>query len=620
VLALDGLDPQTIDLLLSEGKLPTFAKLRTGGAYGRLTSAKPLLSPVVWTTVATGKTPDHHGIGHFLAVNEQTGEQLPVTSTMRRVKAVWNILSDANRSVSVVGWWATWPPEHVRGVMVSDHLAYHFLHQSGVSNPAEADTVFPREAATRFASCATQPEALPPAAVAPYLDVSPQDVSRPFDFDDPVSHFKWALSAAETYRCVGLELWKGDRPSALMVYIEAVDSVSHLFGHLFRAQGLEGELRAQQARYGRAVEAMYAYIDRVVGDYVAAMDRDTTLVVLSDHGFELGALQADPSKTRDMRRVSEEYHRMDGILYLYGRGVNSRSRLQDATILDVAPTLLALQNVPPARDMPGRVLSEALTVEQPARVATYETAAPGSSATASRDARVDRETLERLRSLGYITASSPSGDRNLAGIHFEAGRYEEAARAYEALIRSNPRDGGLRASLAGTLGALGRYDAALEQLSMAIKLDPLNVEAYHNRAVIHERTGDVAAAVADYENALRYNPKYEPSRKALSRLGVKGDLNTPRTDAEARALQLATEASEAARRASYADAMRKLDAAVAIAPDYALLYQYRSNVAYLMGDIPSAVAALKKGLEIDPGNALFRENLERLQQQPTAPR
>ena len=51
------------------------------------------------------------------------------------------------------------------------------------------------------------------------------------------------------------------------------------------------------------------------------MDDRTTLIVLSDHGFSLGELPDDPSMTRDLRRVSERYHRIDGILYLYGRDV-----------------------------------------------------------------------------------------------------------------------------------------------------------------------------------------------------------------------------------------------------------------------------------------------------------
>jgi predicted AlkP superfamily phosphohydrolase/phosphomutase len=121
VLGLDGMDPQAVDLMVKEGKLPNFARLKQGGAYGPLISMKPLLSPIIWTTLATGKTPDAHGIGHFVAVNQQTGQELPVTSQMRRVKAIWNIVSDAGKRVAVVGWWATWPAETVRGAIVSDH-------------------------------------------------------------------------------------------------------------------------------------------------------------------------------------------------------------------------------------------------------------------------------------------------------------------------------------------------------------------------------------------------------------------------------------------------------------------------------------------------------------------
>src|SRR5207247_4465296 len=102
VLGLDGMEPRIVDLLMSEGKLPNFARIRQQGAYAPLTSAKPLLSPVVWTTIATGKTPDQHHIGHFVAINQQTGEQLPVTSRMRRVKALSNIFSAAERHVAAV--------------------------------------------------------------------------------------------------------------------------------------------------------------------------------------------------------------------------------------------------------------------------------------------------------------------------------------------------------------------------------------------------------------------------------------------------------------------------------------------------------------------------------------
>ena len=58
--------------------------------------------------------------------------------------------------------------------------------------------------------------------------------------------------------------------------------------------------------------------------------------------------------------------------------------------------------------------------------------------------------------------------------------------------------------------------------------------------------------------------------------------------------------------------MRKLDEAETVAPNYALVYQYRANVAFLMGDRERARAALNRALEIEPDNQLFRKNLDAL--------
>src|SRR5262249_38514102 len=163
--------------------------------------------------------------------------------------------------------------------------------------------------------------------------------------------------------------------------------------------------------YGRAVEAMYEYADRLVGGVMDAMDSRTTLVVLSDHGFELGRLQDDPSKTRDMRRVSEAFHRPEGILYLYGSRVKPRTRLRQPTILAVAPPVLALNGLGRASDMPGRVLAEALDLTIPAAVPTYEAAGATAStgAAGTGDAEADPEIVKKLSSLGYIGAKSPTG-------------------------------------------------------------------------------------------------------------------------------------------------------------------------------------------------------------------
>jgi tetratricopeptide (TPR) repeat protein len=625
VLGIDGLDPQALDLLMSEGKLPNFARLRQEGAYAPLISSKPLLSPIIWTTIATGKTPIEHGIGHFVAVNEKTGEELPVTSQMRRVKALWNMLSDAGRDVAVVGWWATWPAENVRGVIVSDHTCYHFLFPDGVTGAQDSvGVLFPPDLEGALAPLVRRPGDLTHAEVERFATVSPEEFARPFDFQDDLGHFKWALATAETYRDIGLHLWRTHTPELLMVYIEGVDSSSHLFGHLFRAAELSGELAEQQRRYGDTVEQMYLFADRIVGEYLAAMDGDTTLIVLSDHGFQLGVLQEDPSKTRDMRRVSERYHRIEGVLYMYGHRVRPHRRIEEPTLVDITPTVLALAGMSPAQDMPGRILTEALDlppgIDAARSIASYESGARlAASAPEGRDSSVDPKILERLRSLGYLDAQSPRGDRNLAAIHFEAGRYEEAAAAYRKLVDELPEDAGLRASLAGALGALGRLDESLAELDRAIELSPLNPEAYHNRGVIHERRGDTAAAVTEYRTALRYSPGYDPSRQALVRLTGSANLDEPRSAGEELAATMAERAREAALRGDYASAMAQLDDAERTAPRFVRIYQYRANVAFLMNDQAAAIAALEKALEIEPDNALFRTNLERLRQPGETP-
>ena len=87
------------------------------GVVGSLETLEPTHSPIIWTSIATGKTPDEHGIEGFVYRDE--GKVRPYTSRQRRVKAFWNILSDRGLTVHTVGWWTTYPAEKVQGTLVS---------------------------------------------------------------------------------------------------------------------------------------------------------------------------------------------------------------------------------------------------------------------------------------------------------------------------------------------------------------------------------------------------------------------------------------------------------------------------------------------------------------------
>ena len=506
--------------------------------------------------------------------------------------------------------------------MVSDHTAYHFLFDEGFTGGPDAEPkTFPAELLVSISPSLRRPETLSIEELREFVDISESEMAGEIDFADDLGHFRWALATAKSYSRIGLDLWNREQPRLGMVYIEGTDSTAHLFGHLFRAEGLAGELAEQQERFGNAVESMYRYADRILGDFLAAVDEHTTLIVLSDHGFLLGELHDDPSRTRDMRRVSERFHRDEGILYLFGNQVRPHTRLERPTLVDIAPTVLALLGIPIGADMPGRVLGEGLELtDRPTKIATHESGEAPIDSPGERDRSTDKAVLERLEALGYLGGrESPKGDRNLAAIHFEAGRFEEAAEIYQKLVEDEPDNPSLRTSLAGTLGAMGRYDEAKAHLDAALEADPLNVEAYHNRAVVYERMNDSESAIADYRAALRYGPSYEPSRRALIRLTGSATTGGPRSETEARAAILAQQAGDAARRGDYPKAQDLLAQAEGLAPDFAMVYQYKSNVAYLMGDRAGAIKALARGLELEPDNALFQENLKRLREQEIDP-
>src|SRR5512145_1530095 len=119
VIGIDAADWRHIDPLIEAGRLPTFKRLRQVASCGELRAVPPLLSPIIWTTIATGRQPEDHGVLDFM-MDLPGGGQAPINGLARCAKALWEIWSGAGRTVLVTGWWATWPADRVRGLIVSD--------------------------------------------------------------------------------------------------------------------------------------------------------------------------------------------------------------------------------------------------------------------------------------------------------------------------------------------------------------------------------------------------------------------------------------------------------------------------------------------------------------------
>ncbi len=120
--AVDSFDWKIARPLIEAGRMPNLKRLMDEGAWGNLRTIVPILSPVVWTSAATGKRPEKHGIIDFVASDPKTGALVPVTSSLRKARAFWNILSDGGVSVGVVAWWASFPAEKVDGFIATDRI------------------------------------------------------------------------------------------------------------------------------------------------------------------------------------------------------------------------------------------------------------------------------------------------------------------------------------------------------------------------------------------------------------------------------------------------------------------------------------------------------------------
>ena len=120
VIGWDAAEWKVIMPLIQQGKMPAFARLMSRGVHGKLQTLDPPLSPMLWTSIATGFRADTHGIGGFIEPTPDGENLRPVTSTSRKVKAIWNILNQEGYKSNVVAWWPSNPAEPINGVMVSN--------------------------------------------------------------------------------------------------------------------------------------------------------------------------------------------------------------------------------------------------------------------------------------------------------------------------------------------------------------------------------------------------------------------------------------------------------------------------------------------------------------------
>ena len=123
IIGWDAADWMMIDPLIAKGKMPNLEKLIGNGVRANLGTLEPKLSPLLWTSITTGKTANKHGILNFVEPKPD-GSGLRISrATTRKTKALWNIFSQAGFKTNVAGWYASHPAEPVNGIVISNVLS-----------------------------------------------------------------------------------------------------------------------------------------------------------------------------------------------------------------------------------------------------------------------------------------------------------------------------------------------------------------------------------------------------------------------------------------------------------------------------------------------------------------
>ncbi len=370
LLGIDGLEQRMAEQMVARGEMPNLGTLLATGARARLRAEPERVPAIVWTTIATGRGPEAHGIratgarrlaGMRTAVTGTAGGVLdrlgaatdllrltrtqPPSSVLRGAKAIWNVASEKGLKVGVVNWWATWPCDTVNGYVVTDRTFFR-VERGGP----------------------TDREACPPEVLETLAGLRPTGGDRAKALD------LFYLGAARRLRTQA-------PPDLEAVYLPGLDiATTQLLGDTQAADLASLDQRLE------AVRAHYRFVDQLLGDVRGDLGPAEALVLVGDPG-----------------RLARQAEGAFGLLVLAGAGFEPRD-LGEAGERDIAPTVLHMTGLPISRELSGRVLEAALRADwrrkNPVRFVASYGRRPRARAAAASD--FDAQVVEELKSLGYI--------------------------------------------------------------------------------------------------------------------------------------------------------------------------------------------------------------------------
>lgn len=630
LIGWDSADWKIINSLLEEGGMDGIRSLMNGGIHGNLATLEPQLSPMLWTSVATGKMAYHHGVKGFTEVDPISGQVVPVSAASRQCKTLWEMLGEKELRSHIVSWFATQGEQNLDGKMVSNMFG-HLKGAQPDQDPADwpepmPGTYWPEDLAKTMNELRVSPHEIDGDIIQPFLPAGHKiDQSR----DHRVNNLRQYLGEAYSVHSAATHLMETDPDWNFMtIYYRAIDEISHHFMHYHPPQ-MDGITDEDFEIYQNVIKSTYRAHDMMLQRLLHLAGPDTTVILVSDHGFHSDHLR--PTFTPRVPAGITVWHRNQGVLIAKGPGIKAtKEPIYGARLLDIAPTILHAFDQPIGDDMEGRVIKEIFTNDRPvATIPTWESPDGQKQSRGSLTAEESQELLEQFVALGYIdevsddpTEAADETNRenkwNLARSCLYTGKYADALPLLEDCFTAYPERTDYSQLLARTQLNLGLAEEAEETLAICLESLGNTLAAHLLQCQIKLQQGDHQAAMDQLEKVREQSPEHPQTLELLCRCSAAlSQWDDARQSAQT-LLRLDPDSYQArltlARSALLYDKDPQAAAALALE---AIELQYGDPRAHTvlgqsllqLNQLPEAEQALRNSLRLNPDNATATQAL-----------
>ena len=623
LIGWDAADWEHINPLIEQDMLPTLGQLIEEGVMGNLATLQPVLSPMLWNSIATGKHAYKHGIHGFIEPDRHNGGARPYSSYSRKARALWNILTHEGLRSNVINWWASHPAEPINGCIVTNAFggfgfdsSGQFAVARGAVHPADAERI------ALLSRCRMFPREVTGDMLLPF---APKAAEVNQDEDPRLESLAKLLSECVTTQALATTVMETEPWDFMAVYFTGIDHFCHGF-MAYHPPRMKNVSEEDFEIFKDVVTGAYRFHDLILARLLHLAGPDTTVILCSDHGFQSRELR--PLGTPREPTGPAVWHRRFGAFVAKGPGIKKDERIYGASLVDIAPTILTLFGLPVGDDMDGRSLVEIFEEppevrripsweEVPGEFGQHQVEQPLSGEEAS-------ELMRQFVALGYIDDPGDNKEKQaedaeieakdnlarnlqwlkktdqaiplfeeivrraswesrfitqLASAYLDAGYLRQTVRLLESAF-DIPRTIDINARLTWAIAQieLGNLEAGLAILLMIEKNPQARIPAIHNRiADVYLKLGRLQEAERFYRQAIDIHPENAEAYLGLSTLYRRRGMNQETIDAAMTALGLL-----------YRLPMAHLNLGIALA---------RS------GDADRAVTALTMALKFGPGMA-----------------